>query len=132
MRNKRKMAEKPSSTTIHVTEDDYRKELHKGIPASEAVRPGKHVFKRSNRQIPQEAFERKNTKIKVNMYLDGDIVEFFKNRAAAPNAAPYQTQINAELRKVLDGNSPDNIDINRLVRNEKLIAAIAARVKALA
>ena len=36
------------------------------------------------------------------MYLDADILDFFKERAKEPNASPYQTQINNELRAVME------------------------------
>ena len=38
------------------------------------------------------------SKVKISLYLDLDILNYFKKRAEKPNAAPYQTQINAELR----------------------------------
>jgi uncharacterized protein (DUF4415 family) len=44
----------------------------------------------------------KEANARVTMYLDADILEYFKVRAAEPNAAPYQTQINNELRNVLN------------------------------
>jgi uncharacterized protein (DUF4415 family) len=42
-------------------------------------------------------------KVRVTMYLDADVLEYFRGRAAQPNAAPYQTQINNELRRVMEG-----------------------------
>jgi len=46
--------------------------------------------------------ERPVRKLRINIMLDEDIVEYFKRRAARPNAAPYQTQINQALRKVIE------------------------------
>ncbi len=40
-------------------------------------------------------------KVRVNMWLDDDVVAEFKARAEQPNAAPYQTQINQTLREAL-------------------------------
>lgn len=45
-----------------------------------------------------------NTKVKVTIYLDLDVLNYFKACAAQPNAAPYQTQINSELRNILERN----------------------------
>jgi uncharacterized protein (DUF4415 family) len=42
-----------------------------------------------------------NMKVTISIWLDGDIIEFFKQRAAVPGAAPYQTQINDALRSVM-------------------------------
>src|SRR2546426_6314313 len=78
----------------------------------------KENFKRLKKSIEQAiAYERGQTatgrvtirerpvkKIRINIMLDGDIVEHFKRRAARPHAAPYQTQINQALRKVI-GNA---------------------------
>ena len=44
----------------------------------------------------------RNCKVRVTMYLDADIAEYFKQLAATPNAAPYQTQINNALRGVVE------------------------------
>ncbi len=40
-------------------------------------------------------------KVRVNMWLDDDVVAEFKARAEQPNMAPYQTQINQTLREAL-------------------------------
>jgi uncharacterized protein (DUF4415 family) len=42
-----------------------------------------------------------DVKVTISIRLDGDIIEFFKQRAAVPGAAPYQTQINDALRSVM-------------------------------
>jgi uncharacterized protein (DUF4415 family) len=43
-------------------------------------------------------------KVRVNIWLDDDVVAEFKARAEQPNAAPYQTQINQTLREALGKN----------------------------
>lgn len=58
------------------------------------------VPKAERHQVPAEAFEDRNTKVRVTMYIDLDVVEFFK-AGAAKGGTPYQTQINAALRDVL-------------------------------
>lgn len=70
-----------------------------------------------------------NIKVRTNIHLDLDVIDFFKDRARKPGALPYQTQINAELRRVMEEGRSDDVDINKLLRNEKLIAAIAKRVR---
>ena len=78
-----------------------------------------------------EARQPHNIKVRTNIHLDLDVITFFKERARTPGALPYQTQINAELRKVMEGGRSDDVDINRLLRNERLLAAIAKRVREL-
>ncbi len=46
-----------------------------------------------------------NCKVKISMYLDADILEYFRQRAESPDAAPYQTQINNELRRVMEADT---------------------------
>src|SRR5213594_2324979 len=45
----------------------------------------------------------RNVKVAVHIKLDADVVDYFKKRATEPKAAPYQTQINAELRGIMEG-----------------------------
>lgn len=67
-------------------------------------------------------------KVRVTMYLDADVLEYFKERAAQPNAAPYQTQINSELRAVMERRS--HVDpYDSLVNDERFISAVAERVR---
>jgi hypothetical protein len=47
-----------------------------------------------------------------------------------PGALPYQTQINAELRKIMEREKSD-VSIDKLLRDEKLITALAERIRAL-
>ena len=66
-------------------------------------------------------------KVRVTINLDADVLEYFKGRAKLPNAAPYQTQINNELRAIMarDSGSPYEF----LLNDEEFITAIAERVK---
>jgi uncharacterized protein (DUF4415 family) len=66
-------------------------------------------------------------KVRVTMYLDADVLEYFKGRAAQPNAAPYQTQINSELRAVMERGAGD--PYASLVEDERFISAVAERVE---
>jgi uncharacterized protein (DUF4415 family) len=44
-------------------------------------------------------------KVRVNLYLDEDVVAYFKQRAAQPHVAPYQTQIDQTLREAMRKDS---------------------------
>ena len=78
-------------------------------------------------EMARDAREPHNIKVRTNIHLDLDVVNFFKERAKAPGALPYQTQINAELRKLIERSGTDGVD--DILRNKKLILAIARRVK---
>ena len=66
------------------------------------TRKWRPVARHARHEMPHEALEPRNIKVRVNMYLDLDVVDFFKKRALEPGAAPYQTQINAELRRTIE------------------------------
>jgi uncharacterized protein (DUF4415 family) len=63
--------------------------------------------------------DQKNCKVRITMYLDADVLEYFKKRAEQPNAAPYQTQINNELRKIMESNPGEVAAIERDILNNK-------------
>jgi uncharacterized protein (DUF4415 family) len=69
----------------------------------------------------------RNIKVRVTMFLDADVVEHFKKRAAKPNAAPYQTQINSALRESMERNEGATAH-SHLIEDEYLISALADRV----
>lgn len=89
------------------------------------------------KRLPRGAFQAepgatsdpRNTKIRVTIYLDSDVLKYFKERAAQPNAAPYQTQINQELRAVMERDTTPTVDYMQLIQNKKFIAAIAEKVQ---
>jgi uncharacterized protein (DUF4415 family) len=93
--------------------------------------PKARVVPRNRRtEMAKNAREPHNIKVRTNIHLDLDVINFFRERAKAPGALPYQTQINAELRKLMEHSDADVGD--DILHNEKLILAIARRVKELA
>lgn len=71
----------------------------------------------------------RKTKVRVTIYLDVDVLNYFKERAAHPNAAPYQSQINQELRTIMERDEVPTVDYMQLIQNKKFIAAIAEKVQ---
>ncbi len=133
------MKKQETDTTSNAVEIEYTKkdieELRKqGVPEDELPKIGNHKFRRSRFITPAS-----EQKIKITMYLDADVLSFFKKRAEDSHAAPYQTQINAELRKIMENvksdevtqiaqNITDDETINRLadILADKLRDKIAA------
>src|SRR5262249_55270164 len=73
--------------------------------------------------------------VRVNLYLDEDVVAYFKERAAQPHVAPYQTQINQTLREAMRKDStvqPQAPGVAKLraalLKDEEFIEALAERV----
>lgn len=53
-----------------------------------------------------DALEPKNIKVRISIWLDLDILDFFKARAEA-GGGKYQTQINAALRRLMENEQTD-------------------------
>jgi uncharacterized protein (DUF4415 family) len=120
----------PEERILEVTQEQYDEAMAKGWTEDDILPPGKHIFRRRNRTInPREA------KIKMTMFIDGDILQHFKKRAETSNAAPYQTQINQELRTIMErdlANETEKLDevAEKLVNNQTFLNAISERLKA--
>ena len=108
-----------------VTEEEYMAELASGLSEDEVMKPGKYKARRS----PWAEKLKKAGKVKITIYLDGDVVEYFRERAEKSNAAPYQTQINNELKKIVQ-NGSGNIDSveNDILKNEKFLKALKEKL----
>lgn len=96
-----------------MTQEEYDKGIAKGWDADEMLSVGTHKFRRS-----RWAEKLAGKKVKVSIYLDSDIVHYFRGRADQPNAAPYQTQINGELRKVMEAK-PEIGSVEKSLLNDK-------------
>lgn len=108
------------------------KKTEKDIKTSgEAKKAG---LKRIERKHFAETGEVKlsDCKVRITINLDADILEYFKQRAAPPNAAPYQTQINAELRRIMENDSAENLSLmaRELLQDDNFIVALKDRLKA--
>ena len=101
------------------------------VKRSNKSRPTTRRFRRvaPDRVAKPQDMRPSNTKVRVTMYLDLDVLNYFKERAAAANAAPYQTQINSELRRIMEQND-NGAPYSSLLDDDRFIAAIAERVQA--
>lgn len=111
--------------TFVQTEEEYQKGLKKGWTDDDMLRPGTYKVRRS-RFINKE----KGAKAKISLYLDSDILEYFRERADAPNAAPYQTQINNELRRIMENDSREIASIeNDILSNDEFLRALKEKLE---
>ncbi len=85
------------------------------------------------KRLPRGAFLAKagqthasNTKVRISILIDLDVLNFFKERAAQPGSLPYQTQMNMTLRAEMEGAGARNADA--LARDDRFIQAVARRV----
>ena len=91
---------KEKEFVYEMTQKEYDEGLTKGWDADDMLSVGKHTFRRS-----RFITKRKDSKTKISLYIDGDILEYFRQRAESPNSAPYQTQINNELRCIMKADT---------------------------
>jgi len=83
--------------------------------------------KRANfRNLPPFDQIDRHTKVRITIFIDNDILKFFKARAAKRGKAPYQTQINQALREYMEGSPPPGK--GALVADDKLISRLAERI----
>jgi uncharacterized protein (DUF4415 family) len=116
---------KDKEFTYVQTEKEYQKGLAKGWNDDDMLRPGTYKFRRSRHIIKP-----KNGKTKISLYIDGDVLEYFRKRAELPHAAPYQTQINNELRRIMENDSPDMMGIeNDILNNEEFLRALKEKLE---
>lgn len=64
------------------------------------------------------------------MYLDEVVVEYFRQRAESPDSAPYQTQINNELRRIMENDALEVPSIeNDILNNEEFLRALKKKLE---
>ena len=87
------------------------------------------------RRLPRGSFLAKrgetqasNTKVRISISVDLDVLNFFKERATQPGALPYQTQMNIVLRREMEDNEEVGAS---LARDERFIQTVAQRVSEL-
>jgi uncharacterized protein (DUF4415 family) len=131
---KKAKGRKNSAAILKVSQDDYQAELDHDVAQEFALKPGRHVFRRARWVTKPEETQLRNCKVRITMFLDADILEYFKTRAAKPHAAPYQTQINETLREVMERDIARKADrtgeYKKLLESPGFIEAVAKRVEA--
>ncbi len=103
------------------------------------MKTSKEAKKVDLKRIERKHFAKKDEvklsdcKVKITINLDADILEYFKQRAASPHSAPYQTQINNELRRLMESDD-SNDDLSQtareLLKDDNFIVALKDRLKA--
>ncbi len=119
---------------VEITEEQYLEQLETGLSGDEALSPGKHVFKRGGFHGRHLNFKVKDSKTRINICLDSDILQHFRHRAESPQSAPYQTQINSELRAIMERDlSQEKVEIDstgrRLLEDDDFLTALSEKLK---
>lgn len=138
-----KAKKKSEEVQIDVTEKEYQAMRAKGIEEDALLEPGRHTFVRGLFKKRHPDYSPQKSKVRISIYIDADVLAYFRQRAGQKNAAPYQTQINNELRAVMEReaaskpssarravkSSPTTADYSALLNDSDFIAAIAERVR---
>ncbi|CAN5348424.1 hypothetical protein BH20ACI2_BH20ACI2_20430 [soil metagenome] len=124
------MTEKDKELTYTVTEEEYRDDLARGLTEDEVMKPGTYKVIRNRFRTKPGDTDLRNCKVKVSMYMDADVLEYFKRRAERQNAAPYQTQINNELRNVMKNGTAETATIERdILSDKKFLKALKKKLE---
>lgn len=108
--------------------------VHKQIESEEQLDARFDRMKRLPRgtfRTKPGATDVKNCKVKITMLLDAEIVEFYKERAAQPGNPPYQTQINAELRRAMRTveHPAEQVVTLAMLENPEFLSVLAGKLK---
>ncbi len=133
MPTNKKVRKKTGTVKLEVTEKQYQAMQAKGIDEDALLKPGKHKFVRGLFKQMHPDYEPKKAKVRISMFLDADVLAHFRTRAAQPHAAPYQTQINHELRAIMERESavsaqPASAEYFSLLDNTDFITRLAERL----
>lgn len=116
---------KEKEAVYEMTQEEYDEGSAKGWNADDMLSVGKHKFRRSG-----WAEKMKGSKTKVSIYLDNSVIEYFRERAEQPNAAPYQTQINNELRKIVESGPNETATVEQgILSDKKFLKALKKKLE---
>ena len=106
-----------------VTEDDVRELREEGVPEEEIPAVGTiRRYIRSRHYAP-----RREHKIKQTFYLDGDVLDFLRERSDES----LEIQINAELRKIMKSEARQKENLRQeLLNDEKFLHELREKLKA--
>jgi len=131
---KRKNISDNKEVILEVTQEQYDEQLAAGLTDEEILRPGKHVFRRGGFQKRHPNYSRKESKARINIYIDLDVIDHFRKRAETPNSAPYQTQINAELRATMQRDiahetTEKDETADKLLKDDNFLTKLSGKLK---
>jgi uncharacterized protein (DUF4415 family) len=106
-----------------------KKTIKSNIPREfKLTRKARVIPRNERREVSPNAMEPRNTKVRVSIYLDLDVLDFFKTRANKPGAMPYQTQINAILRDIVQASAKDKDAVAELRQAKGLIDSALRKI----
>ena len=86
---------------VDVTSEQHAKQLADGLTEDEILKPGRHIFRRGGFHERHPNFSSSESKVRVTIEMDADVLRYFQKRAERSNAETYDEEINAELRAAM-------------------------------
>ena len=120
--------------TVEISSEEHDKQISEGLLEDEILSVGNHNFKRGGFRERHPNFKPKDSKTRINICVDSDILQHFRKRAENPNSAPYQTQINNELRAIMErdlAQEKKEIDATakKLLEDDDFLTALSEKLK---
>lgn len=128
--------DKGDEVVIEISEESYQRDLAAGLAPEETLKPGKYVGKRGGFLERHPNFKgsfHKDTKIRVAINLDGDILHYFRMRAQreTADAESYRKLINDELRCVMEREIETRLSpiARELLNDERFLNALKEKLR---
>jgi uncharacterized protein (DUF4415 family) len=117
---------------IDVTAEQYQAMQAAGIDEDALLEPGRHKFVRGLFKQMHPEYAPQQAQARITLQLDADVLAWLRARATVP----YQAQINAELRALMERETvpaksvaPAAADYAALLDDANFITAVAERVR---
>lgn len=121
---------------ITVTEEEYRKQIAKGLSEEEVLKPGRHKFTRGGFRRRYPNFDPTKVEIRhtVTLSLPPAVYDHFNQKAQQENAASCAELIEKILIELMGEGAmtePSAVSVKQkaLLDNSQFIKAVAERVK---
>ncbi len=121
---------------IEITEEEYLEDLAAGLSEDEVLKPGRHKFIRGGflKRHPNFDPATVKTTIYIQLGLDREVLEYFKQLAKQTGADSYEAVIQQVLRAAMEQDKPRAAGLApdaqaALLDNPQFIEAVAERVK---
>jgi uncharacterized protein (DUF4415 family) len=129
----RKKKQTSNEAVITVTQEQYKRDRARGLTDDELLHPGKHRFVRGGflKRHPELDPRREPHKEQVTIWLDSDVLKFFRGQAAVTNSMNWASQINQALREMMQqaqNGSALPPAVAALVDDPRFLNAVAERL----
>jgi hypothetical protein len=127
--------EKGDEVIIEVAPEDYAREMAAGVLPEETLPPGRHKFIRGGfrKRFPHFDPATAKTTVEIELGMDYEVLEYFKQLARDTQADSYQTVINQVLYAAMEQGKRQTSSLpaeqDTLLGNPQFIEAVAERVK---